>query len=88
MASNVFANEIVIDGLWYEVVSKSKEAKVIKYKNDVKYDGNIIIPEFIKYEGVSYSVTVIGKDAFWGCTGLNSIIIPSSVTSIESMAFY
>lgn len=88
MASNVFANEIVIDGLWYEVVSKSKEVKVIKYKNDVKYDGNIIIPEFIKYEGVSYSVTVIGKDAFWGCTGLNSIIIPSSVTSIESMAFY
>ena len=33
------------------------------------------------------SVTSIGKDAFYGCTGLTSITIPDSVTSIGYEAF-
>ena len=33
------------------------------------------------------SVTSIGKDAFYGCTGLTSITIPDSVTSIGDSAF-
>ena len=36
------------------------------------------------YNGENY---VIGNDAFSGCTGLTSIVIPSSVTSIGSGAF-
>ncbi|MDD6968482.1 MAG: leucine-rich repeat domain-containing protein [Treponema sp.] len=39
----------------------------------------IIIPE---------SVTSIGYQAFFGCTGLTSITIPESVTSIGHYAFY
>lgn len=42
-------------------------------------------------EGTSYiisdSVTKIGGNAFYYCTGLTSITIPSSITSIESYAF-
>ena len=33
------------------------------------------------------SVTTIGDQAFYGCTGLKSISIPASVTSIEDFAF-
>ena len=33
------------------------------------------------------SVTSIGDEAFWDCTGLTSIIIPNSVTSIGDEAF-
>ena len=34
------------------------------------------------------SVTSIGDDAFYGCTGLTSVTIPGSVTSIGNDAFY
>ena len=33
-------------------------------------------------------MTTIGNSAFWGCTGLTTINIPSSVTTIEDIAFH
>lgn len=88
VATSSFAVEVEFDGLWYEVVIKAKEAKVIQYKNNVKYSGNIVIPESIKYEGDNYNVKAIGYNAFFGCVGLTSITIPSTVTIIESWAFH
>ncbi len=41
--------------------------------------GNVVIPN---------TVTAIGAEAFYGCTGLTSVTIPGSVASIERLAFY
>ncbi|MBR6892963.1 MAG: leucine-rich repeat domain-containing protein [Bacteroidaceae bacterium] len=86
-AASAFAVEVEIDGLWYEMVAKAKVAKVIQYKNDVKYNGDIVIPETVVYEGVTRSVTSIGDLAFLYCYGLTSVTIPNSVTSIGGGAF-
>lgn len=87
MVANAFAVEVEINGLWYELVSKTKEAKVIQYKNDIKYSGDIVIPEIVEYEGVNCSVTNIGESAFYNCDNLTSITIPNSVISIGSCGF-
>lgn len=52
------------------------------------YSGNVIIPESVIYDGKTYSVTSIGEDAFYECSGLTSITIPNSVTSIGNSVFY
>ena len=78
------AEEVTIDGIKYDVVTKAKQATVIQGGN---YSGDIVIPSEITYNDVVCSVTSIGRSAFRGCTGLTSIIIPNSVISIGDGAF-
>ena len=80
------AEEVTIDGIKYDVITKAKQATVIK--NGGNYSGNIVIPSEITYNNVTCSVTSIGSGAFSGCSGLTSITIPNSVTSIESLTFF
>ena len=49
--------------------------------------GDIEIPESVTYNNVEYSVTSIGRYAFYICRDLTSVTIPNSVTSINYRAF-
>ena len=56
------------------------------------YEGNkpigvLDIPASVTIDDVSYSVTSIGCEAFYGCSSLESVTIPTSVTSISNEAF-
>jgi hypothetical protein len=50
------AASVEIDGIYYELVSKAKQATV---KGAVLTSGNLIIPASVTYEEVEYSVTSI-----------------------------
>ena len=80
------AVEVEINGIKYDINTETQTAEVIA--NDNKYSGDIVIPSKIEYQGVFYSVTEIGANAFKRCTGLTSVIIPNSVTIIGEDAFY
>ncbi|MCD8306391.1 MAG: leucine-rich repeat domain-containing protein [Prevotella sp.] len=51
------------------------------------YSGDVTIPETVTYEGTTYHVGAIGEYAFYYCTSLTSVKIPSSVKSIGTWAF-
>ena len=80
------ADAIEIDGIYYNLVSKTKQAEVTS-KPSGKYTGSVVIPEKVTYESVEYSVTSIGSEAFYKCSGLTSVTIGNSVTSIGQSAF-
>ena len=79
------ADAVEINGIYYNLVTKAKQAEVTSNPN--KYTGSVVIPEKVTYESVEYSVTSIENRAFEGCSGLTSITIPNSVTSIGNSAF-
>ena len=48
--------------------------------------GDLVIPESVSHDGVTYTVTTIGNCAFLNCLGVTNISIPATVTTIESSA--
>lgn len=78
------------DGLAYKILSGTT-CEVIPYYDDngqkMPYEGDIVIPEHITYEGQTMTVTAIGESAFSQCTNLRSVEIPNTITEIGIRAF-
>ena len=72
--------------LYYKITDATKR-KVAVVGGNNKPTGAITIPAIVVNGGNTYSVTSIGKSAFYVCSGLTSINIPNSVTSIGEWAF-
>ncbi len=87
----IFANayDAEVGGIYYNLNSEKKEAEVTFKKDYVynHYQGNIIIPSKITFEGVEYIVTSIGYNAFESCDDLTSVTIPNTVINIRNDAF-
>ena len=76
---------VCINGIYYNLISKAKQAEVIQ--GDAWYSGNKTIPPSITYKDTEYTVTSIGNAAFYKCWDLASISIPETVTNIGVNAF-
>ena len=57
------------------------------YYGFTKPTGNLIIPSTVTQNSQLYHVVSIGANAFYSCTGLTAVSIPSSVTIINDGAF-
>ena len=81
LTANAF--DAIIDDIYYKFDASTQEAEV----TIGTYTDSVTIPETVTYNGVTYSVTKIGRNAFFNCTSLTSVTIPNSVTSIGNRAF-
>ena len=95
MSVNSSAHNIEVknaDGvtIYYNYINNKTELAVTyqgsSYYSYKEYTGDLVIPEFVTYNGTTYSVTSIGGSAFRGCTGLTNIYLSNSVTDIGSEA--
>lgn len=75
---------------WYE------RAAIVTYEPGLEpwnsgsfetYQGDIVIPDKVSYNGVDYPVLSINSYAFANCRALTSVSLPSSLVIIESDAF-
>lgn len=93
-ATAVAAHDFEVGGIYYNILSPEDKTVAVTFKGTScyeysnEYTGGVVIPQSVTYNGSTYSVTSIGEEAFQFCTGLTSIEIPNSITSIGRYAFY
>ena len=84
------AYDFSIDGICYNVVSKTRLAVEVTFRsNEYKsYAGEITLPETVQWNNQTYTVERIGNNAFKRCVNLESITLPEGLRTIGSDAFY
>ena len=75
--------EVTVGCLKYSLSGSS--ATVIGYTSELPKD--LEVPATIEYNGLSFNVTAIGKQAFNSCSKLESVVLPESVTSVGDFVF-
>ena len=87
VATVASAQDFEVDGIYYCVTNDVTNTVEVRGGN--QSSGNLVIPESVTYNDVTYSVTSIGGWVFNGRTDLTGeLVIPNSVTSIGDYAFY
>ena len=83
-----------VDGLRYEILSQTDKTvevaiipKSISYPSYSTYKGDYNIPASVDFNGVTYNVIGIGRNAFNECQSLGEITLPSSIQYIGFGAF-
>ena len=77
------AHDAEVDGIFYNLDAANKTATVTydgEYNNE--YSGDVVIPETVTYDGITYFVTSVGDECFYDCSSLTAITIPNSVTKL------
>lgn len=79
----VSAEEVLFEGIRYDLNKKTKLAKVLENNS---LDDEIIIPKFIKHGNTIYVVNCIGDKAFAN-SNISCISLPATISKIGKYAF-
>lgn len=82
---SALAYDVEFNGIYYNLNESNKTATVTS--GDNKYSGSIVIPASFTNNGVSYSVTALGPNAFNSCSTLENVTIPNSISNIGGQCF-
>lgn len=72
-------------------VAKEQDPNIAEtnYTSYANLTGTLTLPERVTHDGVTYTVTAIGLEAFQGCAGLTGeLVLPKTITLIDHWAFY
>ena len=88
-AMQALAYDFQSGDLLYTIISTAPPCvRLDGHVDGTEAQGDLTIPEAVEYEGVTYTVTEIGGNAFNGCVGLTGRLeIPSTIKQIGKQAF-
>lgn len=73
-------------GITYSYTLGKKNCIIYSVAKD--YEGALVVPRDVAYQGRTYKVTGIGAKAFMNCAGLTQVELHDEITAVDSYAFY
>ncbi len=94
-STGAFAAKFTVDGINY--TTSKTNATVARYTitkasgdtpaDTAFYTGNVVIPETVEYDGVTYTVVATAANAFVDCRELTSVTLPATCVTIGRNSF-
>lgn len=84
------AYDFEVNGMLFNVISEEEMTCEVTYDDKTGipcYNGDVIVPSSVEYNGNTYSVVRIGERAFGANRGVASVQIPETIMSIGDYAF-
>ena len=79
--------DFIEDSVYYLITDEGQVDVVARDSYTYTYHGELVIPDYVTHDGVTYMVTGIGAAAVVGCTDVTSVKIGANVTTIGEDAF-
>lgn len=81
------AYSFYVDSVYYYITGANTVEVTNKSYRTASYTGDVVIPPTVTYNDITYTVTAIGDDAFYGSSGMTSIQLPNTIKIINFCAF-
>ena len=87
-ATAASAYDFKVGNVYYNILSADlKTVEVTRSGQNYDYGGDVVIPDAVTYEGITYTVTRIGDMAFFRAGEMTSLTLGTKITSIDDYAF-
>ena len=88
VTTHLHAQTFSAEGLEFTVVSETeKTVSINRFLDDFKGGWTYTLPEKVAYQDAEYTVTEIGRLAFYKCRNITLLTIPNTITTIGYSAF-
>lgn len=78
---------ITSDSLTYTVINPTNNYVSVKRQQNMEIKRDLIIPDSVTYNGVTYTVTEIAYQGFYQVNQLKRVTLPNTITKIGNEAF-
>ena len=87
IATHLFAYDFETNGIFYNIKSSKDLTAEVTNSSEVSYEGDIVIPDEVSFNGKTLKVVAIGIKSFLNSEKLTSVTFGKNVESIEDQAF-
>jgi len=90
VATSAWCYDFVSNGIYYNILSETDKTVEVTHgeSTDGTYSGTVNVPATVTKDGVTYSVTTIGENAFSRCYDLYHLTIPEGIERINEKGIY
>ena len=88
IATNLFAYDFEANGIYYNIKSSKDFTAEVTENEDIAYEGDVVIPDEVTFNGKVLKVVSVGARAFFNSKKLTSFSYGKNNDTIQNNSIY